>query len=84
MLDGKRFDGRSSSGSSVLLGESIHYVLSLIGSMQHFDQSVDVFIVDVSGTELCIVVADYAWSLEELKITIAEASNIPFGELCPM
>ena len=52
--------------------------------MQHFDQSVDVFIVDVSGTELCSVVADYAWSLEELKITIAEASNIPFGELCPM
>ena len=39
------------------------------------------FIVDVSGTELCIVVADYAWSLEKLKITIAEASNIPFGEL---
>ena len=37
---------------------------------------------DVGGKEKFIVAAEYAWSLETLKITIAEASNIPYGEVC--
>ena len=43
-------------------------MFSLIASMQHFDRGVVVSIVDVSGTDLCSVVADYAWSLEKLNI----------------